>query len=397
MSKLCITDSAEDLEPVTLTDSFRNATLHPVEQYCWNPQPVMFCVMEHCPFHCDLEKTIMRVVSLSLFLLLTASLPAQTIIPADSPLKVEGRVAFTEGPAWHPNGNVYFSDIANSRIMRRDRTGALHVHRVDSGRTNGLCFDQQGRLICCEGGGGASNRQVTRIELDGTMTVLADSYDGKRINSPNDCTIDSKGRVYFSDPRYGGTAGVEQWDDDGTIIEGVYRIDAPGKVTRILTHEVQRPNGLAISADEKWLFVADNSNDAANNNRRLWRFNLNPDGTVEPDSRKLLFDWGNERGPDGMAIDKENRLYVAAGFNFPNPPAETANTHKAGIYIFSAEGERLGFIPVPIDMITNCAFGDEDLKTLYITAGHKLWSIRTSATGHVEWLNGISATDNARN
>ena len=226
-------------------------------------------------------------------------IPAAEIVPADSTLKAEVRVAFTEGPAWHPTGNVYFSDIANNRIMRRDRTGALHVHRSDSGRTNGLCFDQQGRLICCEGGGAESNRRVTRIELDGTITVLADQFDGQRINSPNDCTIDSRGRIYFTDPRYRSKAGVEQWDDDGNIIEGVYRIDAPGKVSRILAHEVQRPNGIAISPDEQWLYVADNMNDAPDNNRRLWRFHLNPDGSVDPQSRKLLFDWGNERGPDG--------------------------------------------------------------------------------------------------
>lgn len=334
---------------------------------------------------------MMRTLLLCSQVLLATRLDAQDIVPADSQLKAEVRVAFTEGPAWHPSGNVYFSDIANNRIMRRDRTGALHVYRSESGRTNGLCFDQQGRLICCEGGGAESNRRVTRIELDGTITVLAESFDGKRINSPNDCTIDSKGRVYFTDPRYRSKAGVEQWDKDGNIIEGVYRIDAPGKVTRVLTHEVQRPNGIAISRDGKWLFVADNMNDGPDNNRKLWRFALNSDGSVEAKSRKLLFDWGNERGPDGMAIDRENRLYVTAGFNFPNPPAETANKFKAGVYVISAEGKQLGFIPVPIDMITNCAFGDKNLQTLYITAGHKLWSIRTNATGHVEWLNGKSA------
>ncbi|MBC8289368.1 MAG: SMP-30/gluconolactonase/LRE family protein [Planctomycetes bacterium] len=327
----------------------------------------------------------------TLLLLLTSPLAADDIVPADSKLKAEVRVAFTEGPAWHPSGNVYFSDIANNRIMRRDRTGALHVYRSESGRTNGLCFDQLGRLLCCEGGGAESNRRVTRIELDGTITVLADSFGGKRINSPNDCTIDSKGRIYFTDPRYRSKAGVEQWDKDGNIIEGVYRIDAPGKVTRILTHEVQRPNGIAISPDENWLFVADNMNDGAGNNRKLWRFQRNSDGSVDAKSRKLLFDWGNERGPDGMAIDKQGRLYVTAGFNFPNPPAETANKFKAGVYVISPEGKQLGFIPVPIDMITNCAFGDKDFRTLYITAGHKLWSIRTNATGHVEWRNGESA------
>ncbi|MFT5327625.1 MAG: gluconolactonase, partial [Planctomycetaceae bacterium] len=108
-------------------------------------------------------------------------------VSSDARLKFEGKVAFVEGPSWHPTGNVYFSDIPNERIMRRDRNGEIHVFRTSSGFTNGTCFDLHGRLICCEGGGAPSKRRVTRLELDGTITVLADSFEGKRINSPNDC------------------------------------------------------------------------------------------------------------------------------------------------------------------------------------------------------------------
>jgi len=304
----------------------------------------------------------------------------------DARLKFEGKVAFVEGPAWHPSGNVYFSDIPNERIMRRDRNGEIHVFRTSSGFTNGLCFDLQGRLICCEGGGAPSKRRVTRLELDGTITVLADSFNGKRINSPNDCTVDAKGRVYFTDPRYRSRAGLEQIDENGREIEGVYRIDDVGKVSRILSREIQRPNGIAISPDQKFLYVADNKNDNPTDNRKLWRFNLKPDGSVDAASQKLLFDWGTDRGPDGMAIDSQERLYVTAGFNHPEPPTQTAHKYKAGIYVITSEGELIQFIPVPTDMITNCAFGDDDLKTLFITAGHKLWSIRTGVAGHVEWL-----------
>jgi gluconolactonase len=307
-------------------------------------------------------------------------------VSSDAKLKFEGKVAFVEGPAWHPTGNVYFSDIPNARIMRRDRTGEVHVFRTSSGFTNGLCFDLQGRLICCEGGGAPSKRRVTRLELDGTITVLADSFAGKRINSPNDCTIDSKGRVYFTDPRYRSRVGLEQLDADGREIEGVYRIDDVGKVARILTHEVERPNGIAISPDEKFLFVADNKNDSPTDNRKLWRFDLKSDGSVDAASRKLLFDWGSDRGPDGMAMDSQGRLYVTAGFNHPDPPAQTANKFKAGVYVITQDGKLVQFIPIPTDMITNCAFGDADLKTLFITAGHKLWSIRTGVAGHVQWL-----------
>ncbi|MCB9872642.1 MAG: SMP-30/gluconolactonase/LRE family protein [Planctomycetaceae bacterium] len=305
-----------------------------------------------------------------------------------SPLKMEGRVAFTEGPAWHPDGNVYFSDIVNNRIMRRDTNGEMHVFRTPSGRTNGIQFDHQGRMLCCEGGGLDSNRRITRTELNGTITVLADRYQDGKFNSPNDLAIDSKGRIYFTDPRYGDRGDMQQRDASDIAIEGVYRIDDVGEVARVIAHEVDRPNGILVSPDDRYLYVADNVNDgphAQGGNRKLWRFDLNADGSIDPASRKLLFDWGTDRGPDGMAMDTEGRIYAAAGFNFPNPPVETAEKHKAGIYVIAPEGGLLQFIPVPEDMITNCTFGDADRKTLYITAGHKLWSIRTSTPGVTVW------------
>ena len=313
-------------------------------------------------------------------------------VASSARLKLEGKVAFTEGPAWHPSGNVFFSDIANSRIMRRDRTGAIHVYRTPSGRTNGLLFDLQGRLIACEGGGFDSNRRVTRTERDGTITVLADKFQGKPVNSPNDVAIDSRGRLYFSDPRYRNRENMQQRDDDGRLIEGVYRIDGPGKVARIITHEVDRPNGILVSPDDRYLFVSDNVNDEVKygrgkrrGHRKLWRFDLRADGTVDPASRKLLFDWGTERGPDGMTQDQQRRLYVTAGVNHSTSPLATDKKHKSGVYVISTEGKLLQFIAVPMDTITNCAFGDADRKTLYITAGHRLWSIRTAAPGYTAW------------
>jgi gluconolactonase len=303
--------------------------------------------------------------------------------------KIEGIVAFVEGPAWHADGNVYFSDPGNNRIMRRDRGGSMHVFRQPSGNANGLLFDHEGRLMACEGPRQGGNLRVTRTEHDGTIAVLADLYNGKRFNGPNDLAIDSRGRVYFTDPRYGDRRGIEQFDEAGREIEGVYRIDPDGKVTRVIAHEVDRPNGILVSPGDKYLFVADNVNDGPNNGvggaRKLWRFDLAPDGSVVASSRELLFDWGTERGPDGMAQDTSGRLYVAAGFNFPNPPAETADKHKAGVYIITYEGRLEGFIPVPEDMCTNCTFGGPDLKTLYITAGHKLFSVRLNTTGFLAW------------
>ena len=303
-------------------------------------------------------KQLLILPSLIGLLLSSASLAEEPPVAPDAQLTLHNRVAFTEGPVWHPSGNVYFSDIANTRIMRQDPKGELHVFRTPSGRTNGMVFDLQGRLIACEGGGYGSNRRLTRTEHDGTITVLVHRYQGKLINSPNDVTIDSRGRLYFSDPRYGNRSDLEQFDDKGRAIEGIYRIDDVDKVERIIAHEVIRPNGLAISPDDRYLFVAENVNSGNDpQNRKLWRFSLTAKGSVVAGSRKLLFDWGGDRGPDGMAIDQQGRLYVTAGFNFPQDPGEAVKKYKAGVFVISPAGKLIQFIPVPIDMITNCAFG----------------------------------------
>ena len=152
-----------------------------------------------------------------------------------------------------------------------------------------------------------------------------------------------------------------------------------------ITHEVDRSNGIAVSPNDGYLFVADNNNDKIGNNQKLWRFNLLKDGSVELTSRKELFDWGSERGPDGMAIDVANRLYVAAGFNHSDTAAQTAKLYKSGVYVITLEGKLVDFIAFPADMITNCCFGDEDRKTLYITAGHKLWSVQVNTPRYIAW------------
>jgi gluconolactonase len=242
-----------------------------------------------------------------------------------------------------------------------------------------LLFDHQGRLVVCEAG----NRRITRTESNGAITILADGYEGKRFNSPNDLAMDSKGRIYFSDPRYGPRDDMELRDQTGRLVEGVYRIDSPGNVTRVLAREVERANGLLISADDQFLYVADNNNNTKGGARKLWRFGLKADGTVSARGRKLIFDWGSARGPDGLKMDQQGRLYVAAGLNAPNPPYETADKFKGGIYILSPAGKLLEFVPIPTDEVTNCAFGDGDLKTLYITAGGTLWSIRVNTPGRV--------------
>ncbi len=314
---------------------------------------------------------------------------AATLVPAlaadkDEPIFEPGAIlkleaakgAGGEGPAWHPKLGVLTS--GNGHVMQLDRDGKSQIYRKDAA-TNGLLFDKEGRLLGCEPG----QRRVTRTELDGKITVLADKYDGKRFNEPNDVTVDSKGRIYFSDPRYGETAGKDQLDDKGRTIEGVYRIDADGKVARVLGREVERANGVLVSADDQYLYVADNNNNTDGGARKLLRFDLKADGTVDPASKKLLYDWGKGRGPDGVKHDAKGRLYVAAGLNKPSPPFEPADDVKGGIYVFSPDGKLLTFLPVPTDEVTNCAFGGDDLKTLYVTGGGTLYSVRTTTPGRV--------------
>ncbi len=282
-----------------------------------------------------------------------------------------------EGPAWHSELGLLTSGEGN--INRRDQDGATTVFRHNAG-SNGLMFDRRGRLVICE----PVRRRVSRIESDGSVTVLAETFDGKRFNQPNDLTIDSRDRIYFSDPQYGDREGMEILDEDGKTIEGVYRIDTDGAVTRIIAHEVDRPNGLVVSQDDRYLFVGDNNN-GVGGARKLWRFELLENGVVDSTSKELIYDWNTTRGPDGMKLDVAGRLYVAAGLNHPHLPQETADPPTAGIYVFSADGDLLEYVRIPRDETTNCGFGGDDLKTLFVTAGGSLWKIRTSVAGNPAW------------
>jgi gluconolactonase len=161
--------------------------------------------------------------------------------------------------------------------------------------TNGLLFDYDGNLLCCE----PVARAISRIDRDGKRTVLTDKFGGKKYNQPNDLTLDSKGRIYVSDPRYGNRDDMQQRDEKGNTIEGVYRIDLDGKVSRVIGREVERANGVLVSPDDKYLFVADNNNDTVGGARKLWRFALKADGTADLKSKKLLYDWGKGAGRTG--------------------------------------------------------------------------------------------------
>jgi gluconolactonase len=308
-------------------------------------------------------------------LLAVAPVAADDIFDPKSKLKVEAAGGVGgEGPAWHPKLGVLCS--GNDDINQVAPDGKVSVFRKAAG-TNGLLFDVQGRLLACEPG----RRRVTRTGPDGKVTVLAETYDGMRFTTPNDLTVDSKGRIYFSDPCYGDRSKLEMKDDKGQTVEGVYRVDPDGKVSRVVGREVERANGVLVTPDDQYLYVADNNNDTKGGARKLWRFDLKADGAVDLTSKKLIYDWGTGRGPDGLKQDAKGRLYVAAGLNKPNPPFEPAADVKGGIYVLDPLGKLLAFLPVPTDEVTNCAFGGEDRKMLYITGGGTLYSIRTSTPG----------------
>jgi gluconolactonase len=307
---------------------------------------------------------------------ISATIPEIASEPAPRPAT---SLAFTEGPAVDALGNVYFSDIENNRILKLAPDGVRTVFREPSGRTNGQTFDQQGRLYHCEGAefGPGGARRVTRTDLTtGIYEVLTERHDGLRYNSPNDICVDGSGRVYFTDPRYGDRSDMEM------AIEGVYRIDLDGRVTRILQQPaIQRPNGIAVTQDSRTLYLVD-SCPVVGGNRKVWRFALDERG--EPHQQTCVIDFGRGRGGDGMRLDVEGNLYVAAGITQPRGPHESAEV-PPGVHVFSPDGKWLGRIPVFEDVITNLAFGGGDGRTLYITSGKTLYQTRVAIPGQVAY------------
>jgi gluconolactonase len=293
------------------------------------------------------------------FALLAPAAEEKSFVAPNSKLeKLWGEGEFTEGPAEGPDGCIYFSDIGN-RIMRFDpKGGKTTVYRDPSGRSNGLKFDSNGRLIACEGANTGGGRRISVTEKDAVKT-LADSFEGRKFNSPNDLTLDSKGRAYFSDPRY---VGSEKRELDH---ESVFRVDPDGKVTRVIT-DVTKPNGLVISPDGKTLYVAESNSDKKKP-RELRAYPLKADGTVG--KGKKIYDFGEGRGIDGMTVATDGTIVATAG-----------SKDAAGIYFFSPEGKKIGFLATPEDP-SNCCFASADHKTLYITAGKSLYRVNLTLTG----------------
>ena len=286
--------------------------------------------------------------------------------------------AVTEGPAWDGTC-LLFTRIQQSRIMRFDpATGACTVFRENTNYANGLTFDSHGRLYGCEGGASIESRRVVRYNNDGSFTVLADQFEGKRLNIPNDIVVDPDGCVWFTDPYYEGAAGPWSFDRANKELEhdSVYRLDPQPdgsyKINRV-TFDTTRPNGLLFSLDHRTLYVAQSGREPTEK-RQLRAYPLKADKSLG--SGEVLHDFGPNRGIDGMRLDIEGNIIATAGWELGGPGPM--------IYVFSPSGEVREMHPVPCRRPTNCAFGGPDLATLYVTTIEGfLFRAHTERTGRL--------------
>jgi len=279
------------------------------------------------------------------------------IVPKRAKLeKLATGFIFTEGPVWDAaNGCLFFSDIPGDKMRKWTKDEGIEVFRDPSGKSNGLTFDKQGRLIACE----HANRRVSRTEKDGTVVTIADRYEGKRLNSPNDVVVKSDGSIYFSDPPYGLTAEFGVLGKQELPFQGVYRLSPDGRTLTLLVDDFERPNGLAFSPDESLLYIDDTDR------AHVRVFDVNPDGTISNGHVFAEVKGDGAGGVDGMKVDSEGDIYV---------------TGPGGIWIFDSSGNKLGSVGVP-EVAANMAWGDEDWKTLYITASTSLYRIRLGIKG----------------
>jgi len=290
------------------------------------------------------------LLTAALILLCAASALAQggldRIVPPGAEVeKVATGFTFTEGPAWDGKGHVYFSDIPENVIKRVDEAGNVSVFMEPSEKSNGLMFDAKGNLIACRHWA----RDVARISPDGKVTVLADSYNGNKPNSPTDCIIAADRAIYFTDPHYGLEKRPREQD-----VEAVYRLAPDGTVTRVVD-DMTRPNGIFISPDGKTLYVADTQE------KKLRAYTLQADGSAT-DGRDFAAMTG---GPDGMTLDAEGNIYCTDG---------------GGVWVFDPQGKHLGTIETP-QPPANCTFGGSDNKTLYITARTSVYRVELLVAG----------------
>lgn len=286
---------------------------------------------------------------------------------------VEDTKVFTEGPAVTRGGDVLFTNVPVSKILRwSPETRQLSLYRDNTQETNGLYFAPDGSLLACEGGA----RRVTRTDPEtGTVRVLAEGFQGKPLAKPNDLCMDSRGRIYFT-----SRTGTE--DPEGENLKAVYRIDPDGKLHHVLVWpRVHMPNGIVLSPDNKRLYLIEAHPDA-DHHRDIRVYDVDDAGDLS--NERVLIDFYPGRSGDGMCIDARGNLYVAAGLHQTRGTSETLDT-RPGIHVISPAGRLLAFRETPEDTITNCTFGGKDLKTLYIACGTKLLSIRTTIPGKASY------------
>ncbi len=274
------------------------------------------------------------------------STSSELVAAGASVTKLADGFVFTEGPAVDADGSVFFSDVRTSKTYKWSVDGELTTFREPSGEGNGMFFDRAGNLLVCESG----DRRVTRVSMDGRVTVLVDSYDGKKLNSPNDLWIDPSGGVYFSDPRFRDQTGVEQ---DGNHVYYIPSDDAP--IQRVID-DLEAPNGVLGTADGSRLYVADHG--PFTGSERTYVYEIQPDGSLG--SRQIAA----PEGSDGMTLDEHGNLYLTG----------------AGVEVYSPGGEKIASIAVP-EQPTNVVFSGADRRTLFITARTGIYSLRMTVRG----------------
>jgi len=288
------------------------------------------------------------------------------ILESTEPTLLTGGWHRTEGPLWHPGGYVTFVDLAGCQLLRWDTNGEVTVVREATGEGNGCTLDRQGRLLMCEG---ADHRRVTRMEADGSVTTLAERWQGKRFNKPNDVICRSDGSIYFTDPALRLLEAEREYD-----FAGVFRV-APGGQISVATDGCEYPNGLAFSPDESVLYVAisresqicfeEAEKGLVCEHRKIRAFDVASDGTLS-NNRVFASMASAEVGvPDGMKVDTLGRIFC---------------TGSGGIWVFDPDGTHLGVIKVP-EVPRNIAFGGPDFRTVYTTPGVSLYSFRVKTPG----------------
>jgi len=281
------------------------------------------------------------------------------IIAASEPIRelatgYGGDIGPAEGPLWMSEGRyLLFNDIQTARRIKYTPGQGVSVAMEKTNEANGITRDLQGRIVSAE----HLTRRVTRYEPDGSITVIANSFQGKRLLRPNDVVVKSDGSVYFTDP--GGTAAPEQWD---VTLSGVYRVSADLGSMSLVVDDMVRPNGIAFSPDESVLYVADSRR------RHVRAYDMLPNGTVGKETSRVFADLGGaEPGvPDGIKADNAGNLYSGGA---------------GGLYIIDSKGKKLGRIVHGQPATTNIAFGGDDWKTLYFTTRSTLFSVNVKIAG----------------